>query len=293
MRKLMAVLLAVLALFSLTVMVGAQDEEDETPTLSIPFLADGEAVEAEFVDSSMQLFAFLGTEGDEVTVSMVQDENTDIDPFLVLLGPSGELLAYNDDSESSDDLFLASGIENVELPETGTYLVVATLLGELGTPTITEDSPLDEPAAYTVTVSGFTTPDVEDPAADDIFGFIVEPEEGSDTFSVGGTVTLDAERPVAYVFFPALEGQTISLATAEAEDSENPLSDPMAYIFDASGRRIAGADDTEGLFPQLSVEAPEDGVYVAFVTAYGFQYAVEFGDDYLGVGDVLVGIATE
>jgi hypothetical protein len=273
----------------LAVSVAAAQEEDGS--LALPVLEDGVEVEGEFEDSSMQIYFFIGSEGDEVSIVMEQEEGSSLDPFVVLLGPAGQVIAYNDDSGNSDLEIFASEIVDAELPVTGAYLVVASSFSEYREPSVTPDTPLDEPLAYTLTVSGFSAPEDMSDEDDDLSGIIVEAADGG--VDASGTVTLTAELPVAYLFFPAEEGQEISLTTSEASDSETPLSDPLIYIFDAEGNRIAGSDDADGLFAATSVEAPDSGIYVAFVTSYRFWTAGEDPDAYTGVGDVNVELRVE
>jgi hypothetical protein len=63
---------------------------------------------------------FGGAAGDNVTITMTSDGDTK----LYLLAPNGTQIAVNDDSSELSDF--NSRIENVVLPETGTYTIVAT-----------------------------------------------------------------------------------------------------------------------------------------------------------------------
>ena len=54
-------------------------------------------VEALSEDMQAQLYAFDATKGDTVTITMTQIDD-DLDPFLVLLGSAGEVIATDDDS---------------------------------------------------------------------------------------------------------------------------------------------------------------------------------------------------
>jgi hypothetical protein len=279
------VLCLMLAAFLTVSVVAAQDEEGDT--LALPVLVDGEAVDGEFESSTMQLYYFLGTEGDEVSITMEQEEDSALDPFVILLGANGEVIAYNDDSSSGDLTTFASEIESAELPADGAYVVVATSLGELREPTVSVDEPLDEPLSYVLTVSGFTEPEgADDPDITNLNGFVVEAEDGA--IAADGVMTVTTDAPVQYIFFPATEGQEINVTTSESSDSTEQLSDTMVYVFDAAGARIAGSDDADGLYAATSVEAPDDGIYIVFVTSYLFWSAGELGDDYTGVGDAVV-----
>ena len=98
-------------------------QSDDGPRLNIPILLDGDT----FVDSfsgdvGTRLYAFNASEGDEVTISMVQLHD-DLDPFLVLLGPRGELIAADDDSGSEP---FSAMVSQVKLPASGGYFLMAT-----------------------------------------------------------------------------------------------------------------------------------------------------------------------
>lgn len=278
---LLALCLVLGALLAVSV-VAAQDDEGG---VTIPLLADGETVDAEFEDSTMQIFMFLGSEGDEVSVTMESEDTSALDPFVVLLATTGEVIAYNDDVDYDNGDY-NSEIDSVELPADGRYIVLATMYTEVRDATVTPDSPLDEPLAYALTVSGFTEP--EEIAEEDSNNFVLDAEDGE--VHAEGTLTVSADLPVAYIFFPAEEGQEINLSTSEVSDSDQPVTDTMIYVFDAEGQRIAGNDDIDydggDYLSEVSVEAPDSGTYIAFVTSYGFWAAAEDPDNYAGAGDI-------
>ncbi|MFN8371851.1 MAG: hypothetical protein U0694_03095 [Anaerolineae bacterium] len=282
MRKMLLALCLVLGALLAVSVVAAQDDEGG---VTIPLLADGETVDAEFEDSSMQIFMFLGSEGDEVTITMESDDPSVLDPFVILLGTTGEVIAYNDDVDYDNGDY-NSEIDSVELPADGRYIVLASTYNEFQVPSVTPDSPLDEPLAYTLTASGFNEPQEIQPEESN--NFVLEAEDGE--VHVEGTLTVSADLPVAYIFFPAEEGQEISLSTSEVSDSDQAVTDTLIYVFDAEGQRIAGNDDIDldngDYFSEVSVEAPDSGTYIAFVTSYAFWAAAEDPDNYAGAGDI-------
>jgi hypothetical protein len=291
MRRMLLVLCLILGAFLTVSVVAAQDEDGDT--LALPVLVDGESVDGEFESSTMQLYYFLGSEGDEVSITMEQDEDSLLDPFVILLGANGEVIAYNDDSSSGDLAPLASEVEDAELPADGAYVVVATALSELREPTIAEGESLDEAQAYVLTVSGFSEPEgADDPEVTNLNGFVVEAEDDG-SIAADGVMTITTDAPVQYIFFPATEGQEINVTTSESSDSDTQLTDTMVYVFDAEGARIAGSDDADGLYAATSVEAPDDGIYIVFVTSYLFWTAGEMGEDYTGIGDAVVTLEVE
>ncbi|MCB8920096.1 MAG: pre-peptidase C-terminal domain-containing protein [Ardenticatenaceae bacterium] len=84
-------------------------------------IAYGETIAGSFNQpSGYELWYFTGTTGEVVTITMIRtDEN--LDPYLYLLGPSGEEIASNDDGAGD----LNSLISLSSLPQSGTYTIVA------------------------------------------------------------------------------------------------------------------------------------------------------------------------
>ncbi len=85
-----------------------------TPIAPIAF---GETVSGTLA-SNTNLWTFGANAGDIVTIAM---NSSDFDTYLELLGPEGEQIATNDDGGPG----LNSLLENIALPETGTYTIVA------------------------------------------------------------------------------------------------------------------------------------------------------------------------
>lgn len=282
MRKISLLILVVVLMMALASFASAQDEE--VPSFDFPVLVDGEQVESEFTSSSAQVYSFVGSEGDEVTAEMNADENSGVYPQIVILGPNGEVLGHAYDESGF------SAVIEAELPVDGLYLVLATTINELSTQTPTEDEPLED-YVYQLTVEGFNEPEEITDETSQLFGYFGESDEDG-AVAIEGDLAIEDGLPVAYIFFVASEGQTISLTTDEASD--DALDDPMIMLFDASGARIAALDDSEdSLFPSVEVEAPDDGLYLAFVTTYGFEDAADLGDDFENYGNVFVSLEVE
>ena len=70
---------------------------------------------------SSQQYTFAGNEGDIVSIYMVATEG-DLDTYLILLDPSGNIIIEDDDGYGGTD----SLINELELPETGLYTIIAT-----------------------------------------------------------------------------------------------------------------------------------------------------------------------
>jgi hypothetical protein len=83
----------------------------------------GDSVAATLDPGERHSWLFEGTEGDSVTVSLVALDE-DLDPFLQLFGPGGDELTSDDDGGEGWN----SLIDRFELPESGTYRIVARCL---------------------------------------------------------------------------------------------------------------------------------------------------------------------
>jgi hypothetical protein len=285
----LVMVLALLLSLTLAFAVNAQDEEEDLSQLVFPVLTDGEPLSDVFEGTvTARVYAFNGSEGDEVTITMTQAEDSLLDPYLVLLGSAGEVLAYDDDS---GEVGLSSAITEFELPADGTYYLLATAFNELRSTMYTEEDPIEEPLEYEILVTGSNIPDGVDAEELQFDGLLLELEDGV----AEGVLTIQPETPVAYLGFLAEEGQTITITTAPAEDSDQALTDPLLYVFDARGSRLAVVDDVPEsdnfLFPAVEFEAPYTGVYLLFVTVYGFQFTVD--DPSFEGGDVFVNVTVE
>ncbi|MEO8393085.1 MAG: pre-peptidase C-terminal domain-containing protein [Chloroflexota bacterium] len=72
------------------------------------------------------LYTFNGTAGTNIDVAM-HKQTGNLDPFLLVLDPKGREMARNDDAASDNH---DAGIRALPIPETGTYVVVATRYGQ-------------------------------------------------------------------------------------------------------------------------------------------------------------------
>lgn len=98
------------------------DPIDLTQATSIEL---GERVGGDITDTAWQhTYRYHGEAGQEINATML-GRDSDLDPYLVLLGPDGERLAENDDMSHSSDAQI-----RLVLPTTGTYIIVATRLLE-------------------------------------------------------------------------------------------------------------------------------------------------------------------
>ncbi len=208
-----------------------------------------------------KLYGFQGVEGDVVSVTMTQITDG-LDPFLVILGPNGEVVASDDDSGSP---FLASAIEGAILPATGSYFIIASSYVNIDA--ILED-PLLEEQEYTLTLDGNS--DVSAQGVDPNLLNITATEVD---FGQRYNGTSTVETPATYYLIGANAGQVLDFALSSNFDS-------IIHLFDAVGNRIGVSIDPErtGRNNLFDFEMPYTGGYLLIVTDIFFYSAPE-GED--------------
>lgn len=245
---------------------GDEEAGDEGRVL-IPFLQPGEATTGEiFAGVSATLFTFDGSAGDEVTISVTQITE-DFDPYIVLLGPRGEVVAADDDS---GDVSFSSLIEDAELPTDGSYLILVSKA--FGADSEASEDDVKDAREFEIEVTGNNAP-VNNPdySEDSLLLYRGEIEVGGTTDGFS-----DATEPVYYYIFTATEGQELDIVVEEAD------FDTLIMIYGQDGERIGlNDDDPEGGLTSAirGFEVPADGAYMLFVTALNFDEADE---DYEG-----------
>lgn len=232
----------------------------EEPNVSFEILESGSRIERTFQPGvGAMLFVFHGTEGDEVTVAMNQITD-DLDPFLVILGPAGEVVGSDDDGGSGPML---SAEVTATLPVTGSYLIVASSFANIDAILEAEDS---EPYDYELTLEGNNLPTTP--------GF--DPERFM--LATGGDMTdgqafegfSNEKEPVYYYRFNAEEGERINIVVKDAD------FDTILHVFDSEGNRVAVNDDAEeGVLESAinGLEITSTGTYLVFVTDVFFYAA--------------------
>ena len=231
-------------------------------TLDVPILEEGETVRGEFeTNADAQLYAFNGSEGDVVTITMDKADDTDLDPLLILLDEVGEVVASNDDRRQNDR---SSEIEDAELPRDGTYFVVAmTYIGLLSTDEANDE---DAPYTYDLTVSNFTVPSSREDNSIRYSGIVA-------SYGTPVELSINRDAPVFYVSFDGSEGDIVDISTTLSGE-EDDVRDTMLYLFAPDGRRIAVNDDPQRgeLAAALDgIELPQDGRYIIFATSFFFH----------------------
>jgi hypothetical protein len=230
----------------------------------IDILVDGDVAESAFTATeTAHLYAFNASAGDNLTLGMTQAADSTLDPFLVVVGPSGQVVASDDDS--GGEPFLSSRISNITLPEDGSYFVLATsfiyidnILAENQVEGVTEQ---EAGESYTLTLSGITPPASLPDFDPELISFFGTSMNVGDTMQ--GESTL--EFPVGYYVFAGTAGQIVNIM-AEGTDS----FDPIIHVFSPAGERIAVNDDDDqgGTLNSAirGLELPYDGLYLVWVT---------------------------
>lgn len=264
-----------LALLSLMSAPFASAQSDDEITLAIPVLEAGDSVQATF-DQTMttRLYGFNATEGDEVTISMIQDDPQSIlDPFLVLFDSEGAIIAYDDDG-GNDAVLYSALIKAVTLPADGSYFVLATSYTFLQSPMV-----LEEEEGFELTLEGITAP----PNLEGLT-LLTAPVEIDRQYPVPLTV----ETPIAFFTYNGSADESFNL-NLESNDF-----DTLLYVFAPDGERLVISDDRGNADTNSSahdIVLPEDGTYLIAATSFDFYRAKE--EDFQSVGMATLTVVPE
>lgn len=231
---------------------------------SVP-LAYGQRIEGVIVEERpAEQYTFQGSANDQVLIRM-EALDRELDPFLYLYGPEGEIVGQDDDSGGGRNAELAT-----VLPVDGEYTILATRFGrENGSGAGGYVLSLNQGVASFAPDAQFV-PQVEDSLPADFAGL---PQlHYRDT--VGGTIT-DEEYYRAFVF-QARAGDEI-VATMERTNGD---LDPLVMLMDADLETIAQHDDisVENRNARLEFTIPEDGFYALLATRYEGETGATSGD---------------
>lgn len=247
--------IAIIGLLALPVMA----QESAEPQLKLVRLKNEQTLESAIsAEVPAELFFFAGKEGDRVTVTMMQDESsltslgTMLDPYLVILGSAGQVLASNDDMAEGT---LNAQVADLVLPADDVYLILATSLGNLRTDGLMQGA---DAWPYTIRLEGSTAP--EDETSFLLLGSTL-------TFGTPFNGAITPEEPVYYFFFDGEAGDVIDLTVTSRD------FDTLLYLFRGNtGARVALNDDSDNTTNSalIDFELPETVRYLVFVTYYGF-----------------------
>jgi len=275
MRKHFIVLFAIVAVLSLSVSSafaqGPSGSSGSSDTrvidVGIQLLESGDSIEGVFESTvGTIVYGFHASEGDVVTITMTQTSD-DLDPFLILTGPRGEVLASDDDSGEES---LSSAITDVTLPFDGSYLIIASSFLNVRAPS---EAGADT-QTFVLTLEG-NEPATDDPNYDPERLFFY-----TGTLEVGGSTTgySSFAEPIFYYDFDGEEGAVLDFVIDDAD------FDTLVHVFDNVGSRIAVNDDADGLKSAITdLELPYTGTYFVMVTSAFFYHApIQTETDYVG-----------
>ena len=259
--------------------LAAQEGEDGPPPLLRPEDSDPELLSVPLLEPDFlflgemehfgtpRLYAFVGTEGDEVSISMDALPGSRLDPYLLLIGAAGEVLATNDD-RSVDDL--GAEIADYELPFDGAYFVLATTFNDLVQGGVDGEDDENGPYEFQIFLEGSNLPEGMDVVEEfEYFSAIVESD-------MPVLLETTPSEPIFFVEFFAEEGDTVELLTSRTGDD---LINTLIYVFDRFGDRVAvgsggeGGDDLYALVEGIEIE--ETGLYFVFATSNSFYRATD------------------
>jgi hypothetical protein len=232
-------------------------------SLDIIVLGEGEEIlfeEGEITNRrSSEEYEFDGNAGDLVTITMVDTSRDDaLDPQVILLDPDGNEIARNDDAIDTSIGSLNSQIFAYQLPENGTYTVVATRYLE-------DDG--ESEGEYEISVIVYAGEDIST-QEQDVEGendFILEYGETSQ-----GEISNETFQE-EYTF-EGSEGDVVTITMIDT--SEGDTLDPLLILLDPEGNEIALNDDGNasvvGQFNSqiLNFTLPADGTYTVIATRF-------------------------
>lgn len=245
---------------SITATAAVPNNTDDT-AIDTDTTAIGEVVMGTINDETPEVrFTFDGVAGDIVTIQMVATSGN-LDTSLFVLDENGDNIARNDDADftTTDSL-----IEQFELPNDGTYTILATrFLGVDGTSSgefeltiiINDDAVSPDDTDTT----GATEPDDSDTSTDVSTNSLMYGESVTNTIS---------DETFAYTYtFEAAAGDVISIT---ATGAENGL-DTLLILQNPDGEEIARNDDaelgtTDSALPAIELEST--GTYTITLTRF-------------------------
>ncbi|MDX1995303.1 MAG: PPC domain-containing protein [bacterium] len=217
-------------------------------------IAFGDRVNGTLEEAELRI-AFEATAGQIASISL---ESNAFDPYVLLEGPGGEVIAEDDDSGDSLNSLLVT-----ELPENGTYTIVITSFSA-----IVSDGEDFATGDFTLTLTEESEPRPIDPTTEPTEP--TEPVEAVDggAIAVGDTVegTLTEAAPSINYTFEGQAGELVTI-TMISEDFDTYL-----ILFDG-GTEVARDDDSAGNLDSRigPIALPESGTYTILATSFGIE----------------------
>jgi hypothetical protein len=262
------VVVLVIAWMSSIVPVNAQEPVSSS---SIQILKAGDSVEGAFEgEVTARLYGFNASAGDLITVRMTQAAGSELDPFVIVLGSGGEVIASDDDSGT--DAPFSAAISNVLLPVSGSYLILATSFVYIDTVLAEDGNEITEPQTYTLSIEGITPPTGLEGFDETALALNTTP------LIVGDTITGEstAENPVAFFTFDTPDSPSDTTVNISLLSEE---FDPILHVFAQNGDRVAVNDDADELTLNSELILPAtSGSYLVFATNVFFYNAQTIGE---------------
>lgn len=239
--------------YALTLSGVASNLDD--PNLPPLPLVYGDRIESTItVNRPLEQYSFTGQMNEQVVITM-EAVDDDLDPFLYLYGPGGEIIGQDDDSGSRNNAQL-----NAVLPFDGVYTITASRFGrENGTTEGAYTLSLSSGSAVQEPTQGATAPHATLPVE---FEGLPRLRYGD----VVGAALDDGNSYRAYVF-EAAAGDVVILTM---ENYGGDL-DPMILLLDAGLNTIAQHDDIvegENRNSRLEYTIPTAGYYAVLATRF-------------------------
>ncbi|NJL92941.1 MAG: hypothetical protein HC915_04080 [Anaerolineae bacterium] len=259
---LMSLVLGVASVAAQSPATTPEPSADDPNFLSLVILRSGVPFEGTLAGTDGGLLmVFNATEGDVVTLSAIQTEESDLDPVLVVMDRFGAVLAYNDDDFALDTP-LASRIQGLTIPFTDTYFVLLSSFFNLRSSDEEALTAEPETLAFTALLEGNIQPTE---LAEDEFFYTTAVLTQGEPFAF----EINEEREVGFLEYVGTAGERVTIDLVSPED----FLDTVLMVFDRNGTRLAADDDggDERLAARVTdLELPADGTYLIFSTLYDF-----------------------
>jgi hypothetical protein len=204
-----------------------------------------------------RLYGFNGTRGNRVRVTLYPAQGSDTNPYLILLGNRGQLLAQHDDLNAGG-LFRRPNRTaqiNFELPYDGSYLILAS------TPDLVDGLQLREVPPnvsypFVLELIG------NRPPADSTGQILLAGEDLQNGQPFDG-VSNTAE-PIYYFSFEGQSNRSVTLSMSSVG------MDSVLYLFDPHGNRITFNDDFNRA--EIALINATDAAIVSYVMPFSGRY---------------------
>lgn len=194
--------------------------------------------------------------GTNLLIAMFADSST-LDAYLMFGTQAGDVLAEDDDSGVQVDGGRTDALIQLTVPETGTYLIVATRAGlDVG----------QSSGAYLLVAGVPEEPEQPEPVNNDMPPGV----EFGGSLTVGSTAN-GAITPTSFVHLYEVQGSAGEMITVTMTGTSGDL-DAYLGLIDPNDEVIAEDDDSAGgLNAQISIRLPESGSYLIVATRNGLD----------------------